>query len=760
MKNYWRTLLVWFGILLVSVCITPGLKNVMRGGAFGMPGTESDAVRKALETGFNKSLAYPLLIVVEVDEPYLMAGGKVRDALQQIKSVLSEDPKIKNVFWAPLLGATPIDPENPRVTFALIELDVASNLEAELMTARVRKLIRDAQETPTAESGESRLPSFLKIYVSGGLATHHDLNQNASSDLAQAERIALPITFLILLFVFRTPVAAALPIIIALISVTTTMAIMTVLGKYIFVTVYVQNVATMIGLGVGTDYALLWLARYREELNSGAKSRVALLRAMQKAGRTVFFSGATVVVGFCTLFMVRMEIFVSIAIAGILVVLIAVWATLSLLPALVRLAGPWLQAFPILKRDPGEKRQLEQFWLATTHLIMRKPWFFLILALAIIGVVSTPLAHIEFQSITPSQLPKQLESAQGYKTLCKSYEPGWFTPTLILLDRNGGDITSFRAAEERALAGLQKDPEVAEARGLSTLWRSIPSNAQGKEFIDLTAELDKHNLILSNDPEHSRSLIFVATRDDPQSYQSRAWVKDLSQRIKAEYFFNLPTRVMTGGFLATVMDVDEVLLRSLLLVIGTSLLINFLIMMVGYRSITIPFQMLVINLLTVVASFGFLVFVFQHGGGAPFGFPHTDGLNSIVCMLLYCALFGISMDYQVFLLSRVREEYRIHNNNEKSVGLALAHAGKVITSAAAIMISIFLGFAFTQAVETRQFGLGMAFAIFLDATLICTIVIPTTMRLLDEWNWWWPFKKKSPLLSQMSVNQPTTLRKL
>ncbi len=759
MNNYLRTLLLWTGILLVSLCITPGLKHVMRGGAFGMPGTESDTVRKALESGFNKALAYPLLVVVEVQEPYLLASGKVRDALQEIKEVLSEDPKIKNIFWAPLLGATPLDPENSRVTFALVELDVSSNFEAELMTPRVRQLLREAQEA-SLDQGEPRLPSFLKVYVSGGLASHYDLNQNASSDLTHAERIALPITFLILLFVFRTPLAAALPIIIALVSVTATMAIMTLLGRYMFVTIYVQNVATMIGLGVGIDYALLWLARYREEMNLGAKSRVALFRAMEKAGRTIMFSGATVIVGFSTLFMVRMELFVSIALAGILVVLISVWATLSLLPALVRLVGPWLQRFPIFKRDPGEKRQLEIFWLATTHMIMRKPWFFLTLALAVIGVVSTPLAHLEFQSITPSQLPRHLEARQGYEALCKSYEPGWFTPTLILLDRNGGDITAFRKAEEDAISGLLKDAEVAEARGLSTLWRSIPSNAQGQDFVNLTAELDKHNLIVSNDPDHSRSLMFVATRDDPQSYQSRAWIKNLSQRIKSEFFAGLPTRVMTGGFLAEVMDVDAVLQRSLLMVIGTSFLINFLIMMVGYRSITIPIQMLLINLLAVVASFGFLVFIFEQGGGVPFGFPRTDGLNSIVCMLLYCALFGISMDYQVFLLSRVREEYRIHNNTEKSVGLALAHAGKVITSAAAIMISIFLGFAFTQAVETRQFGLGMAFAIFLDAALICTIVIPTTMHLLNEWNWWWPFKKKSPLLSQMSVNQPTTFRKL
>ena len=171
MKNYPRTLLLWIGILLVSLCITPGLKNVLRGGAFGMPGTESDTVRKALESGFNKALAYPLLVVVEVHEPYLMASGRVRDGLQEIKTVLSEDPKIKNVFWAPLLGATPRDPENPRVTFALVELDVSSNFEAELMTPRVRKLIRNAQEAPAPDNGTSRLPPFLKIYVSGGITT-------------------------------------------------------------------------------------------------------------------------------------------------------------------------------------------------------------------------------------------------------------------------------------------------------------------------------------------------------------------------------------------------------------------------------------------------------------------------------------------------------------------------------------------------------------------------------------------------------------
>ena len=168
-----------------------------------MPGTESDAVRQSLEKHFNRALAYPLLVVVEAEEPHLLASGQVRDALQDIKNVLLADPKIKNVFWAPLLGATPRDPDNPRVTFALIELNVTSNFEAELMTPKVRKLIRDAQAGP-----EPKLPSFLKILVSGGLASHYDLNQNAASDLIKAEKIAFPITFVILLLVFRTPLAA------------------------------------------------------------------------------------------------------------------------------------------------------------------------------------------------------------------------------------------------------------------------------------------------------------------------------------------------------------------------------------------------------------------------------------------------------------------------------------------------------------------------------------------------------------------------
>src|SRR6185503_14822430 len=149
------------------------------------------------------------------------------------------------------------------------------------------------------------------------------------------------------------------------------------------------------------------------------------------------------------------------------------------------------------------------------------------------------------------------------ETLCKAYEPGWFTPTILLLDRAKGDITAFRAAEENALNGLQKDPQVAEARGLATLWRNIPSNAQGQEFIDLTADLDKHNLIISGDKRHSQSLIFIATRDDPQSFQARKWVENLSERIKTSYFSELPTRVLTGGFLAMTIDIDRVLLESL-----------------------------------------------------------------------------------------------------------------------------------------------------------------------------------------------------
>jgi RND superfamily putative drug exporter len=498
-----------------------------------------------------------------------------------------------------------------------------------------------------------------------------------------------------------------LPLVLAMGTIAITLAVLYVLSRVMPVSVFAQNAVTMIGLGIGVDYALFLVSRCREELSRGASFRSAVETAANQAGHVVLISGLSVCTGFLALFLVNIRFLHTLALGGVAVVVTSVLMTLTLLPALLLLIGEKLNWPRRLSRRARGDGGLWARWARET---MTRPWRYLIPALIVIAVLVVPTLRLKAWNMGADDLSPAMEARQGYDILARNFVAGWMGPIAVLVKSHGsGNLrTGERAAAIAALSSrLASDPRVRvvggypSTDGRSALVVAVPRSApESEEVMTLVREL----------------------RADPWRAASDAGLT-----------------IQIGGFSASILDFDAELFGSLKRVIPVVLAITFIALVFAFRSIVVPIKAITMNLISVLAAYGFLVYVFQEGVGAELiGLVPPGGLNSFIVLMLFTILFGLSMDYEVFLLSRIKEEYLRTGDNKTSVVNGLSMSGGLITSAALIMVVLFGSFGFTRLTATREFGLGLAFAVALDATLIRVVLVPILMGLLGRANWWFP----------------------
>jgi RND superfamily putative drug exporter len=475
------------------------------------------------------------------------------------------------------------------------------------------------------------------------------------------------------------------------------------------VSVFAQNAVTMVGLGIGVDYALFLVSRCREELSHGASFRSAVETAANQAGHVVLISGLSVCTGFLALFLVNIRFLHTLALGGVAVVVTSVLMTLTLLPALLLKIGERLNWPRRLSRRARSDGGLWARWARET---MTRPWRYLIPAVIVIGVLIVPTLRLKAWNMGADDLSPAMEARQGYDILARNFAAGWMGPIAVLVKSRGdGNLgTGERATAIAALSSrLASDPRVRGVGG-------YPS-ADGRS-----------------------ALVFAIPRSAPESEE----VMTLVRELRADQWRSASDAGLTiqiGGFSASILDFDAELFGSLKRVIPVVLAITFIALVFAFRSIVVPIKAITMNLISVLAAYGFLVYVFQEGVGAELiGLVPPGGLNSFIVLMLFTILFGLSMDYEVFLLSRIKEEYQRTGDNRTSVVNGLAKSGGLITSAALIMVVLFGSFGFTRLTATREFGLGLAFAVALDATLIRVVLVPILMGLLGRANWWFPAK--------------------
>ncbi len=554
----------------------------------------------------------------------------------------------------------------------------------------------------------------FRVLMVGEASTAHEYNELAESDLRWGERIGVPVALVILLGLFGTVVAALVPVGLSVVCIIVALGLTALIGQAFDLIFLVTLMVVMIGLAVGIDYSLLIVSRFRDELARGLEKNTAIERACARAGRTILFSGITVVVALSGLLIVPFPFFQSMGLGAILVVLVSLAATLTLLPAVLALLGPRINRLPLpfFGRVGGarpSKSSGRRLWNLVTYGVTRAP----VISIAAVAAPMVAATVFYFQIHTGINgvdvFPKGTQTREAFFVMEEHFSFGVVNPTEIVID-GASDSPPVQEAIARLQALLRGDsrilvpdapPEVTPLGDLTLLTIIIPGEPRSREAIDV-----------------------VST------------VRD--QYVPAA-FDGVDAEVMVGGVAAEAADFYSLIRSYTPAVFAFVLGLSFLILMLVFRSVIVPVKAVIMNLLSVGAALGMMVLVFQKGVATGLlGFQHSEVIDVWIPLFMFSVLFGLSMDYHVFLLSRIRERYDETGDNAEAVSHGLQSTGGMITGAALIMVAVFGAFASGNTVINQQLGFGLAFAITLDATLVRSVLVPATMALLGRANWYLP----------------------
>jgi len=543
--------------------------------------------------------------------------------------------------------------------------------------------------------------------VTGDETVNADFDKLSQEDLRKGELFfGAPAALIILVLVFGAVVAGLIPLLLAIVSIIVALALTALVGQVFELSVFVVNMLTGMGLALGIDYSLFILSRYREERADGREKPDAIATAGATASRAVLFSGIAFVLAMLGMTLVPDTILRSLAVGAILVGIVSVAAALTLIPAILGILGDGVNSLrvPIVGRtSAGESR----FWSAIVRRVMRRPLVSLVAAVVLLLAVALPVLSLQTGQQGISTLPDRFESKQGFLLLNKEF-PGQTTyPVQIVVDGDAGS-----PAVKQAVGRLESELATRKIFG-KPIVATAPTG-------DLTA-------------------LTVPIAGDADSEAATQAVEDLRSNLIPRAFDGVDANVLVGGHTAETVDYEHLTSHWLPLVFLFVLGLSFILLTIAFRSIVVPATAILMNLLSVGAAYGLLVLVFLKGyGNEIFGFQQVDSVAAWVPLFLFSVLFGLSMDYQVFLLSRIRERFSATGDNRDSVAFGVGSTARLITGAALIIIAVFSGFARGDLVMFQQMGFGVAVALLIDATIIRSVIVPASMALLGRLNWYLP----------------------
>ena len=743
-RRPWVTIGVWLLLVLVALGIvgqllptatTTELRIIPRFGEVG-----SVTVSELLEGSPIEPPPAEIVIVrsgtLTVDDDAFKA--KVEEVTGKLRELEPEVIQASTNYYE-VLATTPLD------SLALVSTDRRSAIVAVQMTGALGEALENIEEViHVVEEADDK--DGFDVLIVGDVSSRFEQAELSAMDLEQGERIGLPIALLILLVLFGAVVAALIPVGLAIVSILITLAIVSVIGNIFGELVFfVLLWITMIGLAVGIDYCLFVVSRFREELARGLSTRDAVIKAGATASRTVFFSGMTVVIALLGVFIVPHTLFFATGLGAILVVLVSVTATLTFLPAVLTVLGPRVDflRLPFRKKATAQSsgEQSEGFWEFITRKTMRYPVISIIVVGGLMVWASVNYFGINTGFNSVETFPQDSHTREAFTALEEDFPLGYGSanPARVVIE---GDINNpaVAAAVQAFKMSIVGDPAVTEA--LQKIQQAVESDPA------LIAALLQSNPEILNDPSAAAlptnthgnlTVIAIPVPGAP----SGAEAFDLIKRLRDDYipaaFAGVPAEVHVGGISAEFLDFDTQLSAYLPIIFAFILGVSFILLLVVFRSIVIPIKAIIMNLLSVGAAYGLMVLVFQKGVGADlFGFQQIETIEAWLPLILFAILFGLSMDYHVFMLSRIRERYDQTNDNAESVAYGLRSTASLITGAALIMVAVFSGFASGDMVVNQQAGFGLAVAVLLDATLVRSILVPASMQLLGARNWYLP----------------------
>ncbi|HET6658682.1 MAG TPA: MMPL family transporter [Rubrobacter sp.] len=821
----WAILLLWGMLLITSSFFAPGLSGKLKGGGFDGANSEAERVQDLMSGEFGRSPA--TLTVVFAGDGIPARSEEFQKAQENaLAGVRKLDDVGQVISYAGSKDSRFISGDGKK-TYAVVTSDVSIDATRNVVE-EVRSKVRSDK---------------LDTYVTGAPAVYQDLEEASNEDVKDAEKYAFPFAVIILIFAFGTLVAAGVPVLIGGASVVTTLAALYFIAGIYDMSVFTLTLSTMLGLGLGIDYALFFVSRFREELDAYPPAE-AVPRTVATAGRSIFFSGTAVLIGLSGLLFFPFMFMRSIGVAGVVVVFVSVLAALTLLPALLGVLGPRINRLAIRRRRDGAG---SAFWSRSAEVVMRHPLAVILLAAAILGTLLYPVGHMKVGIPEATVLPQEYESRAGDDILKRNFEYAALNPIEIVAtleydplsvrglsdtrelgqsisgadgvsrvesvytraeaaaEDYAGHVANVREQARKETAakvdGLvqrqieeqtQNETDRAVNEQLSQIeatYGAVPPGTEGRlraeirprverevrssesriryeverrlseevdrkvpglpegisaggkvspegvaNFLNLPAARQSEDLqdTLDTYVAGNRTLLRGVTEANPYTQDAYGAV-DAVRAVQAPE----GTSFLVGGLSAGQKDFISSLYGKAPFAAAFVIGVTYLILLITFRSVFIPLKAVVVNILSLTASFGAMVFVFQDGNlSGVLNFTPLGFVDATLPILMFCTIFGVSMDYEVFLLSRIREAYENGDSNTASVSKGLVGTAGIITSAAAIIIVVTGAFSLTGIVLTKAIGLGLAVAVFVDATIIRILLVPATMRILGDWNWW------------------------
>src|SRR3954467_6119366 len=688
-RNRWLVVAAWLLILLGGGYSSGKLADLLSN-TFTMPGTDSERARAILQQHYGDRSDGAFTVVFRVPDS---RDARLRARLQ---AGLVRAAKV-----VPTGEAHPLVPGGDHVLYG----DIVSTLS-----------IADAKNyTGSVLQALPRVPGVTR-YVTRQAAIQHDLDPIFNEDLRKGELlIAVPIALVILLLVFGLSWSVTIPLLFAACTISGTLGAVYLFAHYVTMATYVTNLVQLIGLGIAIDYSLLIVYRFREELERHDSKDDAIVRTMATAGRAVVFSGATVAIGLALLLFMPSPFMRSMGIGGFLIPLVSIAAAVTLQPALLSLYGRrGVRRAAIFGRARDVPRR--GFWETLSASIMRRPVVFLAGGAALLVLVSLPVFWLKLTPGSAEGIPKHPQAVQGFEILKSAVGAGALSPTQIVVDsgRAGGATSPpVQEAIGKLVANVRRDPEVRFVRYAPT-----------RPWID---------------PSGRYAQVVVAGEHEYGEGQAQKFVHRLRDNAIPAAGWPAGVRVLAGGGPPQGVDFIDRSYAVFPWLVLAVLVLTYLLLMRAFRSLILPLKAVLLNLLSVAASYGLLVVVFKWGVGKDLlGLYEFQQIEAWIPIFLFAMLFGLSMDYEVFLVTRMREAWDETHDNGRSVALGLERTGRIVTAAAIVMVAAFSGFVAGRVVGLQEFGLGLAVAIFVDATIVRALLVPSLMALFGRWNWWLP----------------------
>ncbi|RSK24265.1 MMPL family transporter [Bhargavaea beijingensis] len=559
--------------------------------------------------------------------------------------------------------------------------------------------------------------------LTGGTAISEDINKASQRDLVKAETIGLPIALIVLLLAFGSVVAALVPFFVGVATIITTFGTMTLIGQSMDLSIFMLNIVPMLGLALSIDFSLLFINRYREERKKQPVDE-AVRTTILTAGRSVLFSAFCVFIGLGALFIIQIDLFKNIGVGGMAVVSLAVLSSLTLLPSILLVLGDRLNKWTILKVKEGASG-----WRKFAERVIRRPVLITIGALIILGVCMIPVKDMELTIPEMDSLPSSNDTRQAFEKIEDEFGLSNST-AYIIAEREGGweDEDGIREIEKLQDA-LLDDSRTDEVSTIFTEGEIEDADTwlQATQMPETAAAVEP---LLDSFIEGDSLLVPVTLKPEGASAEAQNWARDWAEK-------DTEWNLSVGGYPKFNQEIFDEIWDKIGYVLGIIIVSTYIILMIAFRSVLIPLKAIIMNVIGLSAAFGALVYIFQYGH---FGLE-AGTIALIIPVLVFSLVFGLSMDYEVFLISRIQEEYTKDSDNDRATVEGLSATSKIITSAALIMIVLTGAFAFTEVMPVKQIGVGIAIAVAIDATIIRLLLVPSLMKLFGKWNWWMPFRK-------------------